>query len=341
MRIAINGLGRIGRQALKIALQREAVEIVAVNDLADISTIAYLLRYDSVYGKFDGTIEADAENKKLIVNGTPIPYLSLKDPEELPWKQMQVDVAIEATGKFADHLGGMRHLNVGAKKVIISANAEDADASIVMGVNQEIYDPTKHHIIANCSCTTNAAAPVVKILDEAFTIRKAYLTTVHAVTATQSLVDSPNKNLRRARAAFASIVPQPTGAATAVTRVLPKLEGRITGSAYRVPVLSGSIVEIVATIAKETAVLEVNDVFREASVGVYKGIVEVSDEELVSADVLGTTASAVVDLPLTEVINFPDVKDENLVRVSAWYDNEYAYAVRLVDLVELVGKGVS
>lgn len=341
MRIAINGLGRVGRQALKIALQREGVEVAAVNDLTDIGNVAYLLKYDSVYGRFKGAVEADTQNSELKVNGFSVPYLSIKDPEQLPWKEKNVDVVVEATGKFADHLGGMRHINAGAKKVVISANAADADLSVVMGVNQDQYDPTEHHIISNCSCTTNAAAPVLKILDEAFAIRKAYLTTVHAVTSSQALVDAPSTKRRRGRAAFASIVPTSTGAAEAVSRVLPKLEGRITGSAYRAPVLCGSVVEIVATVAEETSVEEVNGVFREASVsGQYKGIVEVSDEELVSTDIIGTTASATVDLPLTEVINFTDVKDENLVRVAAWYDNEYAYAVRLIDLVELVGKSV-
>ncbi len=327
MKIAINGLGRIGRAVLKVALERPEVEVVAVNDLTDLETLTYLLKYDSVYGKFDGVTEL----------GRSIQVLSEKDPEKLPWADLGVDVVIESTGFFADKVGGMKHLAAGAKKVIISANASDADLSVVVGVNQGQYNPLKHNVIANCSCTTNCAAPVMRVLNDNFTIRKAYMTTIHAVTSTQNLVDGPNAKLRRGRAAFASIIPTTTGAVEAVVRVLPELEGRITGAAFRVPILCGSVLEVVAQIAKETSVSEVNEIFKEASEGDFRRIIEVNDEGLVSTDVIGTTASAIVDLPLTEVINFPDVKDESMVRVVAWYDNEYAYAVRLIDLVVLVG----
>lgn len=338
MRVAINGLGRIGRSALKVALGRSGVEVVAVNDLVAIENSAYLLKYDSVYGRFSGSVEAQPQNSKIVVNDRPIKYLSVDDPTQLPWKELDIDVVVESTGRFADHLGGTKHINAGARKVIISANAKDADISIVMGVNHEKYNPSEHHIVANCSCTTNAAAPVLKVLSDSFTVRKALMTTIHGVTSTQNLVDGPNSDWRRGRAAFASIIPTTTGAAKAVSRVIPELEGRLTGMAYRVPVLGGSIVEVAATIAKETSAKEVNDVFRQAAKGDYKNIIEVSDEQLVSADILETTASAIIDSVWTAVVNFPDVKDENLIRVSAWYDNEYAYAVRLTDLMELVGR---
>lgn len=327
MRIAINGLGRIGRAALKVALERPEVEVVAVNDLADLETLKYLLKYDSVYGKFDKAVEL----------GRSIKVLSEKDPEKLPWADLGIDVVIESTGFFTDNVGAMKHLAAGAKKVVISANSKDADLSVVMGVNHEQYNPLEHNVVANCSCTTNCAAPVMKILNDDFTIRKAYMTTIHAVTSTQNLVDGPNKKLRRGRAAFASIIPTSTGAADAVVRVLPELEDRITGAAFRVPVLCGSVLEIVAHIAKEISAEKVNEVFREAASIKFKGIIGVNDEGLVSADIIGTTTSAIIDLPLTEVIDFPDVKDESMVRVVAWYDNEHAYGVRLIDLVEFIG----
>jgi glyceraldehyde 3-phosphate dehydrogenase len=317
MRIAINGLGRIGRAALKVALERPGVELVAVNDLADLETLKYLLKYDSVYGRFDKTTEL----------GRSIKILSEKDPTKLPWSDLGVDIIIESTGAFANRKDAAKHLEAGAKKVIISANSDDADLSVVMGVNHQQYDPEQHDVLANCSCTTNCAAPVMKVLNDNFTVKKGYMTTIHAVTSTQNLVDGPNEKLRRGRAAFASIIPTTTGAADAVIRVLPELEGRVTGAAFRVPVLCGSVLEVVAHIAKETSPDEVNQVFEQAAAGDFQGIIEVNDEGLVSADIPGTTASAIVDLPSTTVI-------KDFVRLVAWYDNEYAYAVRLIDLVE-------
>ncbi len=323
MRIAINGLGRIGRAALKVAMERPEVEVIAVNDLADLETLKYLLKYDSVYGKFDRAGEL----------GSSIQVFSEKDPEKLPWHDLGVDSVVESTGRFTDKVDAMKHLAAGAKKVVISANSKDADLSIVMGVNHEQYNPSEHNILANCSCTTNCAAPVMKVLNDNFTIRKAYMTTVHAVTASQGLVDGPKKPLREGRAAFASIIPTDTGAAKAVVRVLPELEGRITGSAFRVPVLCGSVLEVVAQIAEETRPDKINQIFQKAAAENFKRIIEVSDEGLVSTDIIGTTASAIVDLPLTEVLG-------DFVRVVAWYDNEYAYACRLMDLVEyLISKG--
>ncbi len=320
MKIAINGLGRIGRAALKVGLERSEVEVVAVNDLAGLETLKYLLKYDSVYGKFDKADEL----------GRSIQVLCEKDPEKLPWSKLGIDVVIESTGFFANKEGATKHLAAGAKKVIISANSKSADLSVVMGVNHDQYNPSEHNILANCSCTTNCAAPVMKVLNDNFTVKKAYMTTVHAVTSTQNLVDGPNEKRRRGRAAFASIIPTSTGAADAVVRVLPELEGLITGAAFRVPVLCGSVLEVVAHIAGETSAEKINEVFRSAAVEDFGGIIETSDEGLVSVDIPGTTASAIIDLPLTEVVG-------DFVRVVAWYDNEYAYACRLVDLVSFVG----
>lgn len=319
MKIAINGLGRIGRATLKVAMGRAEIEVAAVNDLADLETLQYLLKHDSVYGKFDRADEL----------GRSIQVLCEKDPEKLPWADLGVDVVIESTGFFADKIGATKHLSAGAKKVVVSANSKDADLSVVMGVNHEQYNPLEHNILANCSCTTNCAAPVMKILNDNFTIRKAYMTTVHAVTSTQNLIDGPNKKPRRGRAAFASIIPTSTGAAEAVVRVLPELTDRITGAAFRVPVLCGSVLEVVAQVAEETSAEKINEVFKKAAEKDFRGIIEVNDEGLVSADIPGTTASAIVDLPLTEVL-------EDFVRVVAWYDNEYAYAVRLIDLAEFI-----
>ena len=320
MKIAINGLGRIGRAALKVALDRPEVDLVAVNDLVDLETLKYLLKRDSVYGKFD---KADGLGRSIQV-------FFEKDPEKLPWADLGVEVVIESTGFFANKEGAAKHLVAGAKKVIISANSKDADLSVVVGVNHELYNPLEHNVIANCSCTTNCAAPVMKVLHDNFTIKKAYMTTVHAVTSTQNLVDGPSEKKRRGRAAFSSIIPTSTGAAEAVVRVLPELKDRITGSAFRVPVLCGSVLEVVAHIAGETSPEKVNEVFEKAAADSFKGIIETNNEGLVSTDIVGTTASAIVDLPLTEVI-------KDFVRVVAWYDNEYAYACRLVDLVEYIG----
>ena len=320
MKIAINGLGRIGRAALKVALDRPEVDLVAVNDLVDLETLKYLLKHDSVYGKFD---KADGLGRSIQV-------FFEKDPKKLPWADLGVEVVIESTGFFANKEGAAKHLVAGAKKVIISANSKDADLSVVVGVNHELYNPLEHNVIANCSCTTNCAAPVMKVLHDNFTIKKAYMTTVHAVTSTQNLVDGPSEKKRRGRAAFSSIIPTSTGAAEAVVRVLPELKDRITGSAFRVPVLCGSVLEVVAHIAGETSPEKVNEVFEKAAADSFKGIIETNNEGLVSTDIVGTTASAIVDLPLTEVI-------KDFVRVVAWYDNEYAYACRLIDLVEYIG----
>jgi glyceraldehyde 3-phosphate dehydrogenase len=342
-KVAINGFGRIGRLALRRILENHPdLEVTAVNDLGDLETTAFLLKRDSVYGSLKkeislrkgvkGAIGAlSIESKSILVFGE-------SDPLKLPWEELGVQVVIESSGRFTTRKEAKKHLEAGAKKVIISANAKDADVSIVLGVNEKDYDPKKHEIISNCSCTTNCAAPVMKILDEKFGVEKAQLTTVHAVTASQSLVDGPKKDKREGRAAFSNIIPASTGADEAVVRVLPKLEGKISGSAFRVPVLCGSVLEVVAQIKKETSVDEVNKVFEKAAENELKGILEVSRENLVSSDIIGTNFSAIVDLPLTEVMNLPNVKDQNLIKVVAWYDNEYGYACRLAELAEFVAK---
>jgi len=343
VKIAINGFGRIGRLALRRILSHHPdIQVSAINDLADLETIAYLLKHDSVYGDLGKEISLKRGIKGAIgclsIEGNQILVFNEPNPLSLPWAELEIDLVIESTGRFTGRKDASQHLEAGAKKVIISANSKDADLSVVLGVNEKSYDPKKHEIVANCSCTTNCAAPVIKVLDENFGIDKAQLTTVHAVTASQSLVDQPKKDLREGRAAFSNIIPASTGAEEAVERVLPNLKKKLSGSAFRVPVLAGSVLEIVAQIRKETSVEEVNKVLEKASKGNLKGILQVSREPLVSSDIIGNSFSAVADLPLTEVMNVPDIKDKNLIKVVAWYDNEYGYACRLAELTEYIGK---
>jgi glyceraldehyde 3-phosphate dehydrogenase len=265
--------------------------------------------------------------------GKGIKILAESEPEKLPWKKLGVDIVLECTGRFTDLENSQKHLKAGAKKVIISANAKTEEIPhFVLGVNEEKYEPKKDNVIANCSCTTNCAAPVMKILNDNFRVLKAQMSTVHAVTASQSLVDGPKKDLREARAAFSNIIPAETGAAEAVIRVIPELKGKISGSALRVPVICGSILEIFAQIEKETTKEKINQVFQKESKGKLKGIMAVNDEPLVSSDIVGTTASAIVDLPLTEVL------EKNFIKVVTWYDNEWAYGCRLAELAEYIGK---
>jgi len=321
VRIAINGFGRIGRQFFKIASASPDLEIAAINDLTDRETLLHLLKYDSVYGRFDSPSELPQ-------------FLSEKDPAQLPWKKLGVAVVVEATGRFTAREDAAGHLKAGAKKVIVSANSKDADLSIVLGVNHEQYDPGKHEVIANCSCTTNCAAPVVKVLDDRFGVVRAQLTTVHAYTSTQNLVDGPHRDLRRARAAALSVIPTTTGAAKAVVQVLPQLKGKLDALAFRVPVACGSAIDLVAEVGKDATVAEVNQVFKKAAAGKLSGILEYSEAPLVSTDIIGSTPSAIFDAPLTRVV------DSNLVKIVAWYDNEWAYAARLVDLSKLVGSSL-
>jgi len=344
VKIAINGFGRIGRLALRRILSHYPdIQVLAINDLADLETMAYLLKHDSVYGYFEKEISSGKETNagaigSLLIKENKILVFNETNPLNLPWAKLGIDIVIESTGRFTNKKDASQHLEAGAKKVIISANSKDADLSIVLGVNEKDYNPKEHKIIANCSCTTNCAAPVMKILDENFGIEKAQLMTIHAVTASQSLIDQPKKDLREGRAAFANIIPTSTGAAQAVSIVLPNLKKKILGSAFRVPVLTGSVLEIVAQIKKETNVEEINNVFTKETSGSLKGILSVSKEPLVSSDIIGTSFSAVIDLPLTEVMNMPDIKDKNLVKIVVWYDNEYGYVCRLIDLTELIGK---
>ena len=342
-KVAINGFGRIGRLALRRILENHPdLEVVAVNDLGDLETTAYLLKHDSVYGDMDKEISLRKGIKGAIgalsINNKSILVFNESDPLKLPWEELGIQVVIESSGRFTARKEAKKHLEAGAKKVIISANSKDVDLSVVLGVNEKDYDSKKHEIISNCSCTTNCASPVMKVLDKSFGVEKAQLTTIHAVTSSQSLVDGSKKDKREGRAAFSNIIPAGTGASDAVIRVLPELKGKISGSAFRVPVLCGSVLEVVAQIKKETSVDEINKVFEKAAQGELKGILEVSRENLVSSDIIGTSFSAIVDLPLTEVINLANVKDQNLVKVVAWYDNEYGYACRLAELAEYIGK---
>ncbi|MEM4587822.1 MAG: type I glyceraldehyde-3-phosphate dehydrogenase [Candidatus Jordarchaeales archaeon] len=334
MRVAINGFGRIGRTALRAAVERRdlGVEIVAINDLADVKTLAHLLKYDSVYGRFKGTVETDGGN--LIVNGKPIAVLNEKDPAKLPWKKMEVDIVIESTGVFTHREGAAKHLEAGAKKVIISAPAENPDITIVIGVNHHEYDPKKHNIISNASCTTNCLAPIVKVLDDNFKVQRGLMTTVHAYTNDQRILDFPHRDLRRARAAAVSIIPTSTGAARAIGLVLPHLKGKLDGIALRVPVPDVSIVDLVAQVERRTTKEEVNEAFIKASQGDLKGILACSREPLVSVDYIGDPHSAIVDLEYTNVI------DGTFVKVMGWYDNEWGYSNRLIELASMIGKSL-
>ena len=337
IKIAINGFGRIGRAALKRILDcHPTLDLIAINDLADINSLAYLLKHDSVYGIYSR--EVKTKEGFFYVDGKEIKVFSELDPKKLPWKKLKVDIVLECTGHFTDLAGAQKHIKAGAKKVIISANSKaETIPHFVLGVNESKYDSQKHDVVANCSCTTNCAVPVIKILHDNFNILKAQMMTIHAVTSTQNLVDGSNKDWRRGRAAFSNIVPTSTGAAKAVIRVLPGLQGKISGSAFRVPVICGSVLEIIAQVEKETTVEEINKVFiKQAQTGL-KGILAVSEDALVSSDIIGTDFSAIVDLSLIEVLDLPGIKDENLIKVLAWYDNEWAYACRLAELAEYIG----
>jgi glyceraldehyde 3-phosphate dehydrogenase len=329
VKIAINGFGRIGRVVFRAALAHPDMQVVAINDLTDAATMAHLLAYDSVHGKLDAEIEP-AENG-IRVNGTLIPLTAIKSPEQLPWEEHGVDIAMECTGLFRDRESAAKHLSAGARKVIISAPAGDPDATIVMGVNSSQYDPRQHHIVSNASCTTNCLAPVAKVLLENFGIRSGLMTTIHAYTGDQRLLDFPHKDLRRARAAGLSMIPTTTGAARAVALVIPELAGKLNGLAVRVPTPNVSIVDIVVTIEK-TGVTEtdVNAAMKTASESTLKGVLGYSEVPLVSTDYNGCPLSSTVDAPTTYVI-------DNMVKVMAWYDNETGYSHRMVDLAAMIG----
>jgi len=334
VRVGINGFGRIGRNIMRAALGNSAVDFVAVNDLTNAATLAHLLKYDSVLGNLSADVKAAGDG--ISVNGDSFKVLSMKDPGQLPWKDLGVDVVFESTGLFTKRDDAAKHLAAGARKVIITAPAKGPDFSTVLGVNEEQYDPAKHHIISNASCTTNCLAPIAKVLQESFGIRKGWMTTVHSYTNDQNLLDLPHKDLRRARAAAMSIIPTSTGAATAVAEVMPELKGKLDGFALRVPTPNVSVVDLNVLVDNKTSAEEVNAAFRKAAAGRLKGILAVSDEELVSIDFRGNPHSSIVDAAYTKVM------DGDFVKVVSWYDNEWGYSNRCVDLLlkVVVAKGL-
>ena len=332
MRVGINGFGRIGRNVLRAATMAKemSLEFVAVNDITDTKTLAHLLKYDSVHGRFPGTVAAKGD--ALVVNGREIKVSAIKEPEKLPWKDLGVELVLESTGRFTDRDGAAKHLAAGAKKVVISAPAKGEDITIVMGVNHDKYDPAKHHVISNASCTTNCLVPVIKVVVDNWGFKHAFMTTVHSYTNDQQILDLPHKDLRRARAAALSIIPTTTGAAKATGLVLPEVKGKIDGVSLRVPTPDVSLVDLTAEVEKRTTIEEVNAAFKRAAQGALKGILDVSDEPLVSVDYIGSQFSSVVDALSTNVI------DGTLVHVSSWYDNEMGYSARCVDLLAYIGR---
>lgn len=327
VRVGINGFGRIGRNVLRAAVEQrqQALEFVAVNDITDTKTLAHLLMYDSVHGRFPGTVEASAD--ALVVNGKPIKVSAIREPEQLPWKALGVELVLESTGRFTNRPDADKHLAAGARKVVISAPAKGEDITIVMGVNHRRYDPARHHVLSNASCTTNCLVPVVKVVLDTFGFKHGFMTTVHSYTNDQQILDLPHKDLRRARAAALSIIPTTTGAAKATGLVIPEVKGKIDGISLRVPTPDVSIVELAAEVEKRTTSDEVNTALRQAAGSTLKGILAVSDEPLVSVDYVGNLYSSVVDALSTTVI------DGTFVHVSAWYDNEMGYSARCVDLL--------
>jgi glyceraldehyde 3-phosphate dehydrogenase len=329
-RVAINGFGRIGRNTLRAAFRDNAdIDFVAFNDLTDLGTLAHLLKHDSVHGAFPGTVEVG--DGALTINGDDVKILSERDPANLPWAELGVDIVIESTGFFTARADAQKHLEAGAKKVLISAPAKDPDVMVCLGVNADCYDADNHHIISNASCTTNCLAPVAKVINEHFGLQRGWMTTIHAYTSDQRLQDLPHKDLRRARAAAVSMIPTSTGAAKAVGLVLPELVGKLDGCAVRVPTPNVSMVDLVSHVEKSTSAEEVNDAFRAAAAAEpLKGILAVSDEPLVSIDYNGNPSSSTVDAGFTSVV------DGTLVQVMSWYDNEMGYSTRLKDLTEYV-----
>jgi len=332
VRVGINGFGRIGRNVLRAATMAKetSLEFVAVNDITDTKTLAHLLTYDSVHRRFPGTVAAKGD--ALVVNGREIKVSAIKEPEKLPWKDLGVELVLESTGRFTDRDAAAKHLSAGAKKVVISAPAKGEDITIVMGVNHLKYDPAKHHVISNASCTTNCLVPVVKVVMDNFGFKHGFMTTVHSYTNDQQILDLPHKDLRRARAAALSIIPTTTGAAKATGLVLPEVKGKIDGVSLRVPTPDVSIVDLTAEVEKRATIEEVNAAFKKAAQSTLKGILDVSDEPLVSVDYIGSLYSSVVDAMSTNVI------DGTLIHVSSWYDNEMGYSARCVDLLAHIGR---
>lgn len=328
VRVGINGFGRIGRNILRASLGNKDIEFVAINDITDAPTLGHLLKYDSIYGKANADISV--KDNSIIVNGKEIKIIAERDPAKLPWKALNVDIALECTGLFTNREKAEGHITAGAKKVIISAPARNEDITICMGVNHESYNPSKHNIISNASCTTNCLAPVAKVLNDRFGIVKGLMTTVHAYTNDQRILDLPHKDLRRARAAALSMIPTSTGAAKAVSLVLPELKGKLDGMAIRVPVPTVSVVDLVAEISKTATAEEINAAMKEAAGGKLKGVLEYTEELLVSADFRGNPHSSIFDAPSTKVIG------NNMVKILSWYDNEWGFSCRMRDVVLLV-----
>jgi glyceraldehyde 3-phosphate dehydrogenase len=333
VRVGINGFGRIGRNIMRAALSDTNIDFVAVNDLTNAATLAHLLKYDSVLGNLHAKVEVSADG--IAVDGDAFKVLSMRDPAQLPWKDLGVDVVFESTGLFTNRDDAAKHLTAGAKRVVITAPAKNPDLTVVIGVNEEKYDPAKHHIISNASCTTNCLAPLAKVIHQTFGIKKGWMTTIHSYTNDQQLLDLPHKDLRRARAAALSMIPTTTGAAVAVGEVLPDLKGKLDGFAMRVPTPNVSVVDLAALVDKKTTAADVNAALKGAADGAMKGILEYSTAELVSIDFKGNPHSSIVDAPYTKVM------DGDFVKVLSWYDNEWGYSNRCVDLLRLlVKKGI-
>ena len=328
MKVGINGFGRIGRQVFRILSER-GIEVVAVNDLTDNTVLAHMLQYDTNYGRYPGTVTYDDEG--LLVDGKKVRVLEERDPAQLPWGELGADIVVESTGRFTKAEDAAKHLTGGAKKVILSAPGKGEMLTVVLGVNEGMYDPATHHVISNASCTTNGLAPVAKVLNDSFGIEKGILTTVHAYTASQSLVDTAKDDLRDARAAALNIVPSTTGAAKAVELTIPELKGRFTGMSFRVPTSTVSVVDFTALLAKETTVDEINAAMKAAAEGPMKGILAYTEEPLVSLDLKGNPHSSIFSAPETLVL------DGNFVKVVSWYDNEWGYSCRVADLTEYIG----
>lgn len=333
-KVGINGFGRIGRQVLKIMKEKypDEFDVVAFNDLGDLETMAHLFRYDSNYGIYEGEVEVRKDG--LVINGDFVEALSNPDPSGLPWKEKGVEIIVEATGRFRSREDAGKHLEAGARKVIITAPAKDPDLTVVLGVNDELYDPEKHHIVSNASCTTNCLAPAVKVVQDSFGIVKGLMTTIHAYTNDQKILDLPHKDLRRARAAALNIIPTTTGAARAVALVIPELEGKFDGYALRVPVPTVSIVDFVAELERPATTESLHQAFKDAEAGHMKGILGFSEEPLVSSDYVGDSRSSVVDAQFTSVM------DDNMAKVVTWYDNEWGYSVRTADLAAIMAKSL-
>jgi len=328
VRVGINGFGRIGRLVSRVAMADHDIEIAAINDLADARTLAHLFKYDSVHGVYRGEVKSTDE--ALLIDGREIKVLSEKDPGKLPWKDLDVQVAIESTGRFTDRENASKHLQAGASKVIISAPATDPDITMVLGVNEDMYEAGKHNIISNASCTTNALVPVVKVLMDAFGMERGFMTTIHAYTNDQVVMDGPHKDLRRARATGMSIIPTSTGAARATGLVMPELKGKLDGIAMRVPTFDGSVVDLVAILGREVTREEVNDAVENAADrGRMKGILAYTTDPIVSVDVVGTSYSSIFDAQSTMVIG-------NMAKIISWYDNEWGYSNRVVDLIKFI-----